>query len=61
LIQPFDGFASGTKIVLRIEDANLGPSKPNSYLAYSALRRAGKSPDGVFVYCGKGTAFPLKK
>ena len=61
LISPFDGNAVGLPVVLRIEDPNLGPAKVGSYLAFSGLRRAGKSPDGTFVYCGKGTAFPVRR
>jgi hypothetical protein len=60
LLNPFDGFAAGTQVVLRIEDPTLGPAVGGAKLAFSGLRRAGKSPDGTFVYCGRGTAFPVK-
>jgi hypothetical protein len=61
LLAPFDGLPVGVPVVLRIEDPNLGPARAGSFLAFSGLRRAGKAPDGVFVYCGKGTAFPVRR
>jgi len=61
LISPFDGLTVGVPVVLRIEDPNLGPARAGSFLAFSGLRRAGKAPDGTFVYCGKGTAFPVRR
>ena len=61
LISPFDGLPSGIPVVLRIEDPTLGPARAGSNLAFSGLRRAGKAPDGTFVYCGKGTAFPVRR
>jgi hypothetical protein len=61
LISPFDGLPSGIPVVLRIDDATLGPARPGSSLAFSGLRRAGKGQDGTFVYCGKGTAFPVRR
>lgn len=60
LVSPFDGLPVGVPLVLRIEDATLGPARAGSFLAFSGLRRAGKAPDGTFVYCGKGTAFPVR-
>ena len=61
LVSPFDGLSTGVPVVLRIEDPNLGPARAGSFLAFSGLRRAGKAPDGTFVYCGKGTAFPVRR
>ena len=61
LVSPFDGLPVGVPVVLRIEDPNLGPARAGSFLAFSGLRRAGKAPDGTFVYCGKGTAFPVRR
>jgi hypothetical protein len=61
LLAPFDGLPQGLPVVLRIEDPNLGPARAGSFLAFSGLRRAGKGPDGTFVYCGKGTAFPVRR
>ncbi len=59
LLNSFDGMPAGTPVVLRLEDAN-GPARAGASLAFSGLRRAGKSKEGTFVYCGKGTAFPLR-
>ena len=61
LLAPFDGLPAGVAIVLRVEDPTLGPARVGSSLAFSGLKRAGKAPDGTFVYCGKGTAFPVRK
>ena len=61
LLSPFDGMPAGTTLVLRIEDVTLGPARPGASLAFSGLRRAGKAPDGTFVYCGRGTAFPVRR
>ncbi|MEW6434934.1 MAG: hypothetical protein AB1730_25820, partial [Myxococcota bacterium] len=61
LLAPFDGLPAGVPIVLRIEDPTLGPARAGSSLAFSGLRRAGKAPDGTFVYCGRGTAFPVRR
>jgi hypothetical protein len=61
LLSPFDGMSSGSPVVLRIEDPNIGPVRAGSSLAFSGLRRAGKGKDGTFVYCGKGTAFPVRR
>ena len=61
LLSPFDGLPAGIPVVLRVEDPALGPARAGSMLAFSGLKRAGKSPDGTFVYCGKGTAFPVRK
>ena len=61
LLTPFDGFAAGTPVVLRIEDVTIGPATPGASLAMSGLRRAGKGPDGTFVYCGRGTAFQIRR
>ncbi len=60
LLESFDGMPAGTKVVLRIENAKLGPTRAGASLAFSGLRRAGKGDDGTFVYCGKGTATPVK-
>jgi hypothetical protein len=54
LVSPFDGMPAGTPIVVRIKDSTLGPSLAGSTVAFSGLRRAGKAPDGTFVYCGTG-------
>jgi hypothetical protein len=48
-------------VVLRVEDPTLGPARAGASLAFSGLKRAGKGQDGTFVYCGKGTAFPVRK
>ncbi|MFZ5471684.1 MAG: hypothetical protein ACOZIN_19835, partial [Myxococcota bacterium] len=61
LLAPFDGMSAGTALVLRIEDPKLGPARTGAALAFSGLRRAGKGKDGTFVYCGKGTAFPVRR
>ena len=61
LLSPFDGLSAGLPVVLRLEDPTLGPARAGSSLAFSGLRRAGKAPDGTFVYCGKGTAFAIKR
>ena len=58
LIGPFDGMPAGTPVVLRIE--NDAAARAGSFLAFNGLRRAGKGKDGTFVYCGKGTAFPVR-
>lgn len=61
LLAPFDDLPAGTNIVLRIEDATIGPAQPGASLAFSSLRRAGKGPDGTPVYCGRGTAFQIRQ
>ncbi|MDX2015975.1 MAG: hypothetical protein SFW67_37620, partial [Myxococcaceae bacterium] len=61
LLSPFDGMPQGIPVVLRIEDVTLGPARMGSNLAFSGLRRAGKGQDGTFVYCGRGTAFPVRR
>jgi len=61
LASTFDGLSSGVPVVLRIEDPTLGPARSGAMLAFTGLRRAGKGQDGTPVYCGKGSAFPLKK
>ncbi len=61
LVSPFDGLAAGSPVVLRLADPSLGPAKAGNSMAFSGLRRAGKAADGTFVYCGKGTAFPVRR
>jgi hypothetical protein len=61
LLAAFDGMSAGSNVVLKIDDPSLGPAKAGSSLAFSSLRRAGKAEDGTFVYCGKGTAFPVRR
>ncbi|MEW5743093.1 MAG: hypothetical protein AB1938_29525, partial [Myxococcota bacterium] len=61
LLAPFDGLSAGIPVVLRIDDPTLGPARAGVSLAFSGLRRAGKAPDGTFVYCGRGTAFPVRR
>ena len=59
LTAPFDGLTAGTPVVLRIDET--GSSRAGTTLAYSGLRRAGKGKDGTFVYCGRGTALPVRR
>lgn len=61
LLTASDGLAPGTSIVLRIEDATIGPATQGATLAFSGLRRAGKGPNGTWVYCGRGTAFQIRQ
>jgi hypothetical protein len=58
LLAGFDGMAAGANVVLQVSDASA--AKAGASLAFSGLRRAGKAQDGTFVYCGKGTAFPVR-
>ena len=60
LLSAFDGAPAGSRVVLRIENAKLGPARKGASLAFSGLRRAGKGNDGTFVYCSRGTASPIK-
>jgi hypothetical protein len=60
LLAPADGLAAGTPVILRIEDVTLGPTQTGATLAFSGLRRAGKGPDGTWVYCGRGSAFQIR-
>jgi hypothetical protein len=60
LLSPVDGLAAGTRVVLRIEDVTLGPTSTGATLAFSGMRRAGKGPDGTWVYCGRGSAFQIR-
>jgi hypothetical protein len=60
LLANFDELPAGTTIVLRIEDATIGPASTGSTLAFSGMRRAGKGPDGTPVYCGRGSAFQIR-
>ena len=60
LLAGFDDLPVGTTIVLRIEDATIGPANTGATLAFSGMRRAGKGPDGTPVYCGRGSAFQIR-
>jgi hypothetical protein len=60
LVAPFDGQAPGTRVVLRLEKPSPGSTAPGARMAFLRLRRAGKGQDGTFVYCGTGTAFPVR-
>jgi hypothetical protein len=61
LLAPFDGLPVGSAIVLRLEDPSQGSALEGDSLAFSGLRRAGKGPDGTWVYCGRGPALPLPR
>lgn len=61
LLTASDGLPAGTSVVLRIEDATIGPATQGATLAFSGLRRAGKGPNGTWVYCGRGTAFQIRQ
>lgn len=61
LLARFDGQAPGTSVVLRLENPGPGSTAPGATMAFPLLRRAGKGKDGTFVYCGKGTAFPVRR
>ncbi|MHB8873483.1 MAG: hypothetical protein ACYC8T_07330 [Myxococcaceae bacterium] len=61
LLARFDGQAPGTSVVLRLENPSPGSTAPGATMAFPLLRRAGKGKDGTFVYCGKGTAFPVRR
>jgi len=56
LFEPFDGLAAGTKVILKLQALSLGPTTVGTTLAYSGLRRLGKTSDGLFLYCGRGQA-----
>ncbi|MBI5543365.1 MAG: hypothetical protein HY901_05720, partial [Deltaproteobacteria bacterium] len=60
LLAPFDGLDKDARVILRIQNLSLGPTRPGANLAFSGLRRLGRTPDGTFVYCGRGQAFPYK-
>ncbi len=53
LATSYDGAPAGQHVVLRLDDAALPAGKVGTTLTFSGLRRAGLSPDGTFVYCGK--------
>lgn len=61
LLAAFDELPASTSVVLRIDDVTLGPATSGATLAFSGLRRAGKGPDGTFVYCGRGSAFQIRQ
>lgn len=60
LLSPVDGLPAGARVILRIEDVTLGPTATGGTLAFSGMRRAGKGPDGTWVYCGRGSAFQIR-
>ncbi len=60
LLASFDGLTAGTRVVLRVDDSAEAPARAGSSLAFSGLRRAGKSPDGTFVYCGRTPGVPVR-
>ncbi|HYX90613.1 MAG TPA: hypothetical protein VE782_03575, partial [Myxococcaceae bacterium] len=61
LLGGFDGLPAGTAVVLRVEDAALGVAGTGATLAFSGLRRAGKTRDGTYVYCAAATPTPARR